>query len=335
MRKQNHIASFLVLMLALPAFANADVDKAIALYKKGDMAGCANILRAACSSTAANNPLAHYYFANSLVAQNRLMEARKHYEAVLQLVPSGPFRAQTITALRSIGGTVPTASAATPAAATGTQEKSGPKRGFLGLTLVHANEVDQIVPKSPAAEAGVKPGDFLLSVDGQSTTGRDGRFITSLLVGMEGTEVECEFDHAGKRYKVTMKRIGQVDFNSVAGVRGRTGPATADKLDNIMVTKLQQTADTATVYKEVIQALAAIPKQVKEELAHSDVKVVIAPSITDARPDLKGVRPEAYVHGGDYENCPGMYDHGPRPSTYQNVARSAAVRKKSTRVRWK
>ncbi len=49
--------------------------------------------------------------------------------------------------------------------------------------------VRSVVPDSPAALAGLRPGDTLVSVDGQAVTGQDPATITALIAGPEGTRV--------------------------------------------------------------------------------------------------------------------------------------------------
>jgi carboxyl-terminal processing protease len=50
--------------------------------------------------------------------------------------------------------------------------------------------VVSIIDGSPAEETGIKPGDVLVAVDGESVRGKDGREISEKVRGPEGTRVE-------------------------------------------------------------------------------------------------------------------------------------------------
>jgi len=68
-----------------------------------------------------------------------------------------------------------------------------------------------IVPiqNSPAFEAGIEPGDLILTVDGQDTTELEpGTEVGSLIRGEEGTDVTLELQHQGETgsYEVTITR---------------------------------------------------------------------------------------------------------------------------------
>ena len=61
---------------------------------------------------------------------------------------------------------------------------------------------------SPAAAAGILPGDTILSVDGKSLEGMDPSAASDLIRGAEGTKVTLELTHEGqtKSYEVTITR---------------------------------------------------------------------------------------------------------------------------------
>lgn len=283
-----------------------DVTRAIELYKKGDMQGCSDLLRQATSGSARNNALAHYYLANALVAIHRAAEARAHYEAVYKLAPSGSLHELAKRGILSVGGTLPQPTSTSTAKTETTEKSSGPKRGYIGFQLVNRNEIDKIVPNSPAAIAGLKEGDLIVSIGGRTTANKDTEEVSQMTVGTAETNLVCEIERQGKRFQVSIRRAAKVDYSSIAGVRGKEAK-TGDPLDSSMVSILRQTGDSKQAHQQVLQALSCIPHSVKEELTQSGVKILITPSITDARPEKKGQRPEGYVHGGDYENCPGMY----------------------------
>lgn len=64
---------------------------------------------------------------------------------------------------------------------------------------------------SPAAEAGVMPGDYIVSVDGKNVVGKTLDEVTSLLKGKVGTTVEVEFERTNddgktERFTATLSR---------------------------------------------------------------------------------------------------------------------------------
>jgi len=64
------------------------------------------------------------------------------------------------------------------------------------------------IPNSPAWEAGIKPGDTILEVDGQSLETMDATSAGDLIRGEEGTDVTLVLQHEGENdtYEVTITR---------------------------------------------------------------------------------------------------------------------------------
>lgn len=78
-----------------------------------------------------------------------------------------------------------------PAAAAEDRDQRNGRAG-LGLTLARrgaAIVAQAVVGESPAALAGVRPGDIILSVDGQGTRGRDVATVTEWITGPEDTSL--------------------------------------------------------------------------------------------------------------------------------------------------
>ncbi len=74
-------------------------------------------------------------------------------------------------------------------------------------------------PSMPAAEAGLRPGDLITSVNGQSTLDIPPREIWDWFTGMPGTEVKLELLRGAQPFNVTLKRmdIGRIpDFSTRA-----------------------------------------------------------------------------------------------------------------------
>ena len=71
----------------------------------------------------------------------------------------------------------------------------------------------EIAKGSPAEKAGFKPGDILLTVDGETYT--DINIMASKIRGEAGTEVKLEYSRDGEVKEVTLKRekITQQDFD--------------------------------------------------------------------------------------------------------------------------
>src|SRR5579883_1398530 len=243
-----------------------DLQQGISLYKKGDMKGSCEALQRAVSGNAKRNAMAHYYLANALAVLHRRAEARAEYELSYRLANSTQLKDLAKRGITSLGGNVPQARSSTDVprgrsgsdSAEASSTSSGTKRGFIGLRFINGNEVDQVVPGSPSAVAGVQPGDLFTAIDGRSTTGLDEGSVSDMTVGAAGTKMICEIERQGKRLKVTIQRAERVDFNKIAGVRAAT-PKTGDKLDASLITMLKQTGDTQQAYSQVLQGLSSIP----------------------------------------------------------------------------
>ncbi|OEJ32201.1 S41 family peptidase [Streptomyces subrutilus] len=67
-------------------------------------------------------------------------------------------------------------------------------------------EVDKVQPAGPAARAGVRPGDRLLSVDGQAVTGLAVTGVVALLRGEAGTPVVLNLSREGADLTETVRR---------------------------------------------------------------------------------------------------------------------------------
>ncbi len=108
------------------------------------------------------------------------------------------------------------------------EEISGHFSG-IGLTVTQVAQglrVDSVFPKSPAQRAGIKPGDLIVSVDGDSIAGESSAASTEKIKGPEGSTVTLgvRSDPAAKarQLEVTREQISlPVVSSRVKEVNGR------------------------------------------------------------------------------------------------------------------
>jgi serine protease Do len=90
------------------------------------------------------------------------------------------------------------------------------ERGYLGMALRDlppglaagsGAAVAAVEPKSPAAEAGVKPGDLVLNFDGEAIT-ESAALVLLLTRSPVGAEVPLEIIRDGKAMTITV-RVGR------------------------------------------------------------------------------------------------------------------------------
>jgi carboxyl-terminal processing protease len=90
------------------------------------------------------------------------------------------------------------------------QDISGRFSG-VGLTVSQVKQglrVDSVFPRSPAKQAGLEPGDLIVSVEGESIAGETSAVTTEKIKGPEGTEVTIGVRDAkgGKAHELTLTR---------------------------------------------------------------------------------------------------------------------------------
>lgn len=80
----------------------------------------------------------------------------------------------------------------------------------IGATLTLVDGVPQIaqapIKGSPAEEGGLQAGDFILSVDGKSTSGQTLTEVVSSIRGKKGTDVVLVLQRDTEQYTVTLTR---------------------------------------------------------------------------------------------------------------------------------
>ena len=66
--------------------------------------------------------------------------------------------------------------------------------------------VNEVFPATPASEAGIQDGDYIVKVNGKSTEGKTTEELVAEITGLEGTEVAITIAREGKENTVKMKR---------------------------------------------------------------------------------------------------------------------------------
>lgn len=81
----------------------------------------------------------------------------------------------------------------------------------IGLTVSEVEQglrVNTVFPHSPAKDAGIEPGDLIVSVEGESIAGQSSEVSTEKIKGPEGTKVTIGVQDAkgGKPHELTIER---------------------------------------------------------------------------------------------------------------------------------
>ncbi len=197
----------------------------------------------------------------------------------------------------------------------------GGRIGYIGLVL-DGNQVREVIADSPAAKARILKGDLIMSVNNYPTSSLKGDAVGTAIHGVVGTAVSLVIRRGGKDYACSLVRS---EAAQGSGVRPRFGvqsdqksltrdPAPAvnpaikpDKTDQEMISIFRKSVSSEPAYNRVLQALHHIPETRRNELSKWGLKVVIAPTIVDAHPQFATEKPRGYLHGGTYQNCPGLF----------------------------
>ena len=78
--------------------------------------------------------------------------------------------------------------------------------GIRSYYLEEGLYVVEVVPDSPAAQAGLQVGDYLIAIDGHDTRGADSDQIDSWLLGEEGSELTLTVLRGEERFETTAVR---------------------------------------------------------------------------------------------------------------------------------
>ena len=90
---------------------------------------------------------------------------------------------------------------------------NGKDNSYVGIGITIQARADGVgfdilatAEDGPAANAGVKPGDILIEVDGQSVAGWTTGQVSDKILGQKGTEVTVSVIRTGQKYSFTVKR---------------------------------------------------------------------------------------------------------------------------------
>jgi tetratricopeptide (TPR) repeat protein len=304
--------------------AKTDYTQGVEHYNKGDMADAVTLLKKAIAGSE-DTALAHYYLANAQLRLGNHVQAIWEYRLTLARNPSSQIAEYCHKAIQAYG-TSDSGSAGTTVGADG--------GGYVGIALKQNFEILRVFRNSPADKAGLKEGDMVDAINGEALLNLSVADAANRLKGKAGTPVKIAVYRDGSKREFTVVRaVAVADQQAVMGKepseRKRADPAPAllpkagsvaaipaqcqtisapaDELDKQLIVIHRHTPDTDAVYSQVIGALSLVPKVVKKELLNGGIKIVIAPTIAEANPDLLHEKPRGYFHGGGFDNVPGLY----------------------------
>lgn len=107
-----------------------------------------------------------------------------------------------------------------------TRVRQGRDAGALGVVLAQHDgrpTVRDVLPGSPAAKAGLLPGDVLVAIDGETTAGLDAAAAGAMLLGPPGSAVALELRREGGLLQRSLVRIALRRPSLEAKLDGRIG----------------------------------------------------------------------------------------------------------------
>lgn len=78
--------------------------------------------------------------------------------------------------------------------------------GIYSLVTADGPLIQRVYENTPAADAGLQPGDLVTAVDGRSTAGQDAGTVAAWLKGDPGTRVELSYRRDGAEYTAVLTR---------------------------------------------------------------------------------------------------------------------------------
>jgi carboxyl-terminal processing protease len=164
-----------------------------------------------------------------------------------------------------------------------TQADISGKFGGLGIQISSQNGVPKVIAPidgTPAAKAGMQPGDLIVAVDGRSTQGVGLTKIVRILRGDPGTKVTISVLRGTKApFDVTITR----SIINVATVKSKMEP---NDVGYVRVTEFGE--ETASDFKKAVEQL--------KQQSHGGLKGFVL----DLRNDPGGLLSAAVAIGGDF-----------------------------------
>jgi tetratricopeptide (TPR) repeat protein len=180
------------------SLAATALNDAIRTYDNGDYATALNLLSTLTSADLKGSALAHYYLARADLMNRHLEGARAEYALAYSLDKTGVVGKLCLDALKSIASDGGKRDEYAQTLTTLTD-------GVVGVTLGDG-KIEFVVASGPAAKAGLKPGDEIVSVDSLPTKDLDDEGIRVLLRGAKGGSAKIQIKRADKPFTYDVVR---------------------------------------------------------------------------------------------------------------------------------
>lgn len=319
------ISIFIVLVLGLSTClkANAYEDPlkdVLSLYRQGKYKQAIKVMESLVSGSQMANSEAHYYYAVMLNKTGQIVEAKRHYKRSLEISPYGHMAELSKKAIANIEKV-----ASGKTKITSSTSKGG-RLGYTGLA-VKGNLVTRVFDRSPAQKARLMKGDRIVSVDGVKIDEQSKKNVYKRVRGPVGTTVRLQIKRGGKVYGCNLTRA-KVEHGVTAIKFPKKGAPSGVKVSNKIkvdipkantrvkdkskdlkfISVKRETKLTAEIKKKVLEALALVSTEVKDDLYTWGLRVKITPAILESFPGFSNSKPRGYIHGGRYDNCGGLFD---------------------------
>lgn len=308
---QAYFCSVTICLQLANAEDNQALEKAKRLYSEGEYEACMQILMPKISDSLKDDGNAQLYYGLLLLKFHRYDEAKNHISYGFSLPHDGTLYHQAQLALDRI----PTLEAASNA-----MRAYGD--GSIGY-VVEDNGTTSMVEGSPAARAGMLPGDRIIAVDSTAVDLSRPKELVELLRGKVGSSVVITFTRRGKSFRCGIVRTDLdrpfylpnsspgSSANSMTASRSSTTAQVKSDLSSLgdasLVSVYRRTADTPSVYAAVLQGLADLPPSIKRELMLQGVTIVVTPTVLEALPDLEGQSPRGYRYHDNFNYSGALY----------------------------
>lgn len=168
---------------------------------------------------------------------------------------------------------------------------AGENFGGIGVTIYAVNEgvlVSDVIPGSPAAEAGLESKDRIIAVDGVSIAGNDIDASKEVLRGTVGRPVELSVLREKETFTVTLRRanisVNDVDASKVEAWYGENQNSySSDEIAEVASQNLSRNQKLLSVMQH--------GHVVKEEMkvSSSDLSVVSVETSEEVAPQVKNL----------------------------------------------